>query len=122
MLTPIAAKCFPGRESGCCAHACSSEVFPEEKVGALRSCLEQRSVSQGESWGVAFTHAAAKCFPGRKSRRYAHAYSSEVFPRERVGALRSCLFTPVAVKCFLGKESGRCAHACNTVFSREGES
>ncbi len=82
-LTPIVAKCFPGTESGRCAHAWSSEVFPKERVGALCSRLQQRNVSQGESQGVALTLVAANCFPGR--------------------------------------ESGRCGHACNIVFSREGE-
>ncbi len=102
------------------AHACSNKVFPKERVVALRSRLQQRSVSQGENQGVALTPETTKCFPGRESGRCAHACNNEVFPKERVEALRSHLLMPVATKCFLGRESGRCAHACSSeVFPRE---
>jgi hypothetical protein len=49
----LAMKCFEGREQGRCVHAYNSKVFPRVRVRPLRSRLQQRSVSEGESRGVA---------------------------------------------------------------------
>ncbi len=72
------------------------EALRRERTGALRSCMQQRSVSRERESG--------RC--------------NEVFPRETVGVLRSRL--PTTAKCFPGRGSGRCVHAGSSeMFPKE---